>query len=327
MSLKVAVAGASGIGKHHAKWFDRWGCQVVGFLGTSEPTCRATEQKLRELFPFTGRGYTDFASLLGDTHPDVVDVCTPNGAHYEIAAAALDAGCHVLCEKPLIWEDSQDDILARAGALVARARASQKLLGVATQYAAAPRAYDQLYGSGARNEPPAVTEMYAEMETLSRGRQRDANDIWVDMGPHPLSLLLAWFPEGSIDTETLSVQFSGTTARARFDFCDTVTRCHVDITARDKTEGPPVRRFGLNGYLVDCSGRPDAAGTYCSVLSDGSREVVVEDFMSYLIQQFCEAVSGAAAPLVSGEVGLRNLELQLQVLRSASACCVARPVT
>ena len=40
-------------------------------------------------------------ALIGDPDIDVVHVCTPNATHAEIAIAALEAGKHVICEKPL----------------------------------------------------------------------------------------------------------------------------------------------------------------------------------------------------------------------------------
>lgn len=45
-SLRVVIAGASGIGKHHAKWFHRVGAQVVGFLGRCRESVAATERVL-----------------------------------------------------------------------------------------------------------------------------------------------------------------------------------------------------------------------------------------------------------------------------------------
>ena len=44
---------------------------------------------------------TDWRALLGRDDVQLVDVCSPGGTHAEIAVAALDAGKHVLCEKPL----------------------------------------------------------------------------------------------------------------------------------------------------------------------------------------------------------------------------------
>ncbi len=45
--------------------------------------------------------YTDYEAMLAEAKLDAVSVCTPNALHAPVAIAALNAGCHVLCEKPL----------------------------------------------------------------------------------------------------------------------------------------------------------------------------------------------------------------------------------
>jgi Predicted dehydrogenases and related proteins len=45
--------------------------------------------------------YTDYTELLAKGGCDVIHVCTPNDSHAEITIAALEAGCHVMCEKPM----------------------------------------------------------------------------------------------------------------------------------------------------------------------------------------------------------------------------------
>lgn len=47
------------------------------------------------------RAYDSLAELVADDSIDIVHVCTPNATHASIALAALDAGKHVICEKPL----------------------------------------------------------------------------------------------------------------------------------------------------------------------------------------------------------------------------------
>src|SRR5690606_12680865 len=65
-------------------------------------------------------GHTvSWQSLLERDDIDVVDICTPGDSHAEIAAAALAAGKHVLCEKPLA------NTVAEAAAMVAAARTAQ----------------------------------------------------------------------------------------------------------------------------------------------------------------------------------------------------------
>lgn len=316
--LRVAIAGASGIGKHHAKWFHQAGAQVVGFWGSSEESVAATSQVLCDLFPFAGQGYCDLDQMLAEESPDLLDVCLPNEAHFDCVQRAFEQGCHVLCEKPMVWHpEGGGQTQAEAQALVDLARQVDRRLGICTQYAAALPHYLQLYES-TRGPLVEVESFFAEMETVARGRRRSATEIWVDMGPHPLSLLLAWMPTGSIEPASLQVDLADGETRARFDFVDSMGSRPCEIVVRDLLGGQPVRRFGVNGFLVDCTGRPAADGTYCSVLSTGEVELVGEDFMSLLVSQFIEAVRQPdLAPLVPGEVGLRNLELQLQILQSA----------
>ncbi|MEZ4611442.1 MAG: Gfo/Idh/MocA family oxidoreductase [Caldilineaceae bacterium] len=47
------------------------------------------------------RTSTDPADIINDPDIDIIDVCTPNMVHEELVIAALDAGKHVICEKPL----------------------------------------------------------------------------------------------------------------------------------------------------------------------------------------------------------------------------------
>jgi len=45
--------------------------------------------------------YSNLSEMLSKEHPDIVDVCTPPGAHASVAVEAMEAGCHVLLEKPM----------------------------------------------------------------------------------------------------------------------------------------------------------------------------------------------------------------------------------
>ena len=212
-SFRVAVAGAGGIGRHHAKWHARAGSDVVAILGQRPERLPGTARILSELFGFHGRVYCDFGDLLGHEQPDIVDICAPNGAHYDLACQALDAGCHVLCEKPLVWGSSTDESLTQAEDLRQRAQHAGVHLGMCSQYAASLPQYRRLFRS---LDLPASTSFSAEMETLSSHQPRDARAIWIDMGPHPLSLLLAVWPSATLLEESLQVRFAGRTAEASF---------------------------------------------------------------------------------------------------------------
>src|SRR5690625_5516529 len=63
---------------------------------------------------------TDWREVIAREDIDIVDVCTPGFLHAEIAIAALEAGKHVLCEKPLANDT------AEAEAMVTAARAARQ---------------------------------------------------------------------------------------------------------------------------------------------------------------------------------------------------------
>ena len=65
---------------------------VAGNVGDNAPV---------KMEPGSFTAYRDFAALLADPTIDIVDICAPTRAHPELAVAALRAGKHVLCEKPL----------------------------------------------------------------------------------------------------------------------------------------------------------------------------------------------------------------------------------
>jgi predicted dehydrogenase len=57
---------------------------------------------------------TDWRALIARDDVDVVDICTPGDSHAEIAVAALAAGKHVLCEKPLANTVEEAEVMTRA---------------------------------------------------------------------------------------------------------------------------------------------------------------------------------------------------------------------
>src|ERR1044072_3311482 len=63
---------------------------------------------------------TDWRELVNSSDVQIVDVCTPGDSHCEIAIAALEAGKHVLCEKPLANTVAEAEAM---GAAARRARA------------------------------------------------------------------------------------------------------------------------------------------------------------------------------------------------------------
>lgn len=91
----------------------------------------------------------DHEALLARDDIDLVDVCTPSATHFELAWAALEAGKHVLCEKPVAF-DYRDTLRAHA---LARSRALKTKLGFTFRYSPAMRYMKALIDRGYIGEP------------------------------------------------------------------------------------------------------------------------------------------------------------------------------
>jgi predicted dehydrogenase len=90
--LRAGVVGTGFIGVVHVDALRRLGVEVTGIVGSTPE--RAASKRLAP-------AYESYEALLGDERVDVVHLTTPNHLHAEQVKAALAAGKHVVCEKPL----------------------------------------------------------------------------------------------------------------------------------------------------------------------------------------------------------------------------------
>ncbi|MGA2975996.1 MAG: Gfo/Idh/MocA family oxidoreductase [Spirochaetia bacterium] len=120
--LQIGIIGCGGIAKQkHLPALSKLGdmCNIVAF-------CDVKEDRASELAKSYGapkaRVYTDYGKLLDDSSIDVVHVLTPNVSHGPITVAALEAGKHVMCEKPMAHNSTD-----AAGMVAAAKKAGKKL--------------------------------------------------------------------------------------------------------------------------------------------------------------------------------------------------------
>jgi predicted dehydrogenase len=107
-NIGVGVAGTGFIGPAHIEGLRRNGIQVIGL---AEETPEKARQKAAELgIP---RAYNSLNEMLADPDIDVVHLATPNHLHHQHAKAALLAGKHVVCEKPLAMNANQSGELVQ----------------------------------------------------------------------------------------------------------------------------------------------------------------------------------------------------------------------
>ncbi|MEK4996646.1 Gfo/Idh/MocA family oxidoreductase [Paenibacillus sp. FSL R10-2796] len=100
MTLTVGIIGCGGIanGKHMPALKKVEGARMVAFC---DIVAERAEKAKAEFGDEQSVVYTDYKELLNDASIDVIHVCTPNISHAEISIAAMEAGKHVMCEKPM----------------------------------------------------------------------------------------------------------------------------------------------------------------------------------------------------------------------------------
>ncbi len=103
--LRVGILGAGWAGEGHAFGFRA--CPRTEIVAVANRT-RATGEKLAERFDIPNV-VDDYRAVL-DLGVDIIGVTTPGHTHHEMTMAALDAGVHVLCEKPMAMnaQEAQD---------------------------------------------------------------------------------------------------------------------------------------------------------------------------------------------------------------------------
>src|SRR5205085_2456778 len=95
--LRAGVIGTGFIGPVHIEALKRLGVQVTAICGSTK-SARATAELwgIPEIY-----GDYDYRAMLRSPNVDVVHITSPNKVHVEQSLAALAAGKHVVCEKPL----------------------------------------------------------------------------------------------------------------------------------------------------------------------------------------------------------------------------------
>jgi predicted dehydrogenase len=188
--IGAAVVGTGFIGEVHVEALRRLGVQVHGVVGSSY--ARAVERSAALGLP---PAYESFEAMMADRRVEVVHITSPNHLHYAHAKAALAAGKHVICEKPLTMTS------AESGELVELAAASGLVNAVNFNLRFYPicRHLHQFVGEGGLGEVRLVSGHYLQdwllydtdwnwrLEPKLGGKLRAVADIgshWMDLTSH-----------------------------------------------------------------------------------------------------------------------------------------------
>lgn len=192
--IGVAIVGAGYWGPNLANAVERTGMARLRWLCDIK---RTNAETLAARWPHA-KPTESLDDVLGDDETGAVIIATPTSTHYGLAKKALEAGKHVLIEKP-ITTDSRE-----AAALVAMAKRRERVLmvGHVFQYNPAIRAVSELVRSGELG-----TMHYMSFERTNLGPVRtDVNSLW-DLATHDISIMCDFVGSGPTAVAAIGQSF------------------------------------------------------------------------------------------------------------------------
>lgn len=301
--IKCAVIGSGYLGKFHAeKYASLPDCELVAVVDVNEEVARSVAGK------HGAEALTDYQPLLGRV--DAVSVVVPTTLHRRVSKDFLNAGAHVLVEKPItVTLEEADDLIA-----IAKSRNLILQVGHLERFNPAVLGLD-------RDEKP----LFIESHRLSPFNPR-ANDVSVvlDLMIHDIDIILAL-----VDSEVERMDASGTAvltqgtdiANARLIFKN---GCVANVTASRismKMERK-MRLFRPSSYVsVDFQNRVlTKHRTGPKEMFPGIPEIITEesvfesgDALLAEIEHFVHCIQTGNNPIVSGEAGRRALATAIRI--------------
>ncbi|NKB81474.1 MAG: gfo/Idh/MocA family oxidoreductase [Nitrospirales bacterium] len=303
--LTVGVIGVGHLGQHHARLYQALPhTTLVGVADLDRD--RASEIGQRYRVP----AYTNSALLL--PHIQAVSVAVPTAEHFIVVKHCLEAGVHVLVEKPFATSAKESRVLI----------ALAKERGVTLQVGHIERFNPVITAIAPHIQRPE----YIEWQRMSLFQERGLDvSVVLDLMIHDLDLLLS-FPLGPVCTvdgrggTVFSSHLDIANARIEFE-----SGCVAHFTA-SRVAPSRVRHFSMlqdNSYLtVDLDTRHAAIYPRQKDLGIPEPQRIQgndQEPLKLELEAFIHAVQTQTRPRVSGEDGLAALELAEQIIEAIQA--------
>ena len=298
--VRVAVVGSGYFGRFHADHYARnKRAKLVAVVDTDAERARAVAAE------FGAEPVFDFRSILGKV--DAASVAVPTPLHYEIASALIEAGIHVLVEKPLT------DSVESGSKLASLAEARKAILQVG---------HIERFSSAYRTLAKVIAEpLYFESYRIAPWKNRGVEvDVILDLMIHDIDMII-----GLVDSPVAQVDAVGTPvlgkridlANARITF---ESGCVANVTASRvsyKTERR-MRVFARNHYLNCDLGegriygyrlRGDPMVDGLAAIAAETYEIEKQDSLGNEIDAFLDCILTGSKPVVDGRAGCEALRV------------------
>ncbi|MBK5198396.1 MAG: Gfo/Idh/MocA family oxidoreductase [Methyloceanibacter sp.] len=305
--IRVAVVGAGYFGRFHADHYSRNPrAKLVAIVDTNEDRAKAVAAE------FGAPAAFDYRSILGQV--DAVSVATPTPLHFEITRALLEAGLHVLVEKPIA------ESVESASTLASLAEERKLVLQVG---------HIERFSSSYNTLAKVITEpLYFESYRIAPWKNRGVEvDVILDLMIHDIDMIIGLVasPVSKVDavgTPVLGQRIDVANARITFE-----SGCIANVTASRvayKTERR-MRVFARNHYLSCDLGegrisgyrlRGDPMTEGLAAIAMESYEIPKQDSLANEIDAFLNCIATGTKPLVDGRAGCEALRVASMINES-----------
>jgi predicted dehydrogenase len=301
--IRVGVVGIGHLGRYHLQKYDKLDhCEIVGAADVVE------ERAARAAALHGCPAMTDYREMIGSV--DAVSIAVPTQCHHAVAGAFLEAGVHVLLEKPI------SETLGQADELIALADQNSLVfqIGFVERFNPAVVALHEVIGR------PLFIESHRLHPFFERGTDVD---VILDLMVHDLDIILHFVKSpledmDAVGTAVLSDKVDIANARLRFrnGCAANITASRISVKTMQK-----IRFFGLEGYHAVDFAKRDLLSLRRVKKAEGQIEIiqnqveiVQKDPLEEEISSFVDAVIRGTPPPVPASEGRQVLEVALRVL-------------
>jgi predicted dehydrogenase len=175
-AMKVAVIGVGSMGKNHARVYSELpDAELVAVVDADLKTAEAVANNLGT------HAYADFRKMLVKEKPEAVSIAVPTAMHEQVGMDALEAGAHVLMEKPIAATVEEGQRLIEK----ARAVKKQLMVGHIVRFNPAMQALKQKLQEGALGR---IFQVFCRRAGPFPARIRDVGVV-VDLAPHDVDVM------------------------------------------------------------------------------------------------------------------------------------------
>ena len=309
--FRAGVIGVGHVGQHHARLYASLpGAQLVGVVDQSVERAQVVAER------HGARVFRTIDEMLPEI--DVVSVATPTSGHYAITKACLQAGKHVLVEKPIAVTPSEAHELVQLA----------KQGGCCLQVGHSERFNPVM----ALMRPHIGRPVFIECHRLSSFSERGTDvNVVLDLMIHDLDLVLSLNPGPVEEVRAAGVEVLSSSldiANARIQFR---SGCVANLTSSRVSTNKMrrLRLFQRDSYLsIDFQTRQGIVGRRNA--KAGERPTIeVEQFqggdeepLKLQLQSFLQAAGTGRRPMVAGEDGAVAVDVAYQVLQAIEAFAV-----